>query len=456
MFSDKNFWRTTLTLALPIALQNLLSSSLSIIDNIMIGALGDSSIAAVGEAAQVAFLFNISMFGICSGGSVFAAQFWGRGNKQGIRHTYSLVMMNCIIIALLFSAAVFCFPTQAISIFTNAENVIEIGGRYIKIACFSYIGVGLNLGLCTILRSVEVVRLPVFSNIIAVSVNIFFNWVLIFGKLGFPALGVEGAAIATVIASFVNPAVILIVSFFKKYIVTDFSADMFRFPQGFVKRFYIIAAPVFFNEALWALGTSGVNMVFGRMGETNIAALTIARTVENIVFVFFAGVCNACAVIVGKYIGENKDDLVKEYAKRFTLIVPLMGLPLGTTIILTRGYILRIFNISPEVFHIASLLLLIYGIEVCFRNIPYICIVGIFRAGGDTKIGMIYDVCCLWFVSLPITAVLGLVVQLDFVLVYLIMLLCEDLLKNFLCIRHLFKFTWIHHVTEGKNTNTGE
>ncbi len=447
MFTDRTFWRSTLLLALPIALQNLLSSSLSIIDNVMIGQLGDIAVGAVGEAAQVAFLINIFLFGVTAGGAVFAAQYWGRGDTAGIRRTYGLVMLCCITLSTVAAILVSSFPHVVLGLYTNSAPIIELGSQYLRVAAFSYIGIAINLGFCTILRSVEQVRLPVIANLISVAVNVFFNAALIFGLWGFPKLGVVGAAIDTVIASFINPLVIFSVSFFKRYVLRCPIREMFRFPKGFVAHFFKIALPVFFNEAMWAIGVAGTNMVYGRMGETNIAALTIARTVENIAFVLIIGLCNACGVLIGKSIGEGKSDLAKTYGKRFTLLVPMLCILLGATVILLRTPILSLFAISDEALSTAMMLLLIYGLEMPLRNLPYISIVGIFRPGGDTRTGMIYDMSCLWCVALPLTIVLGLILKLPFLLVYLLMLVCEDIPKSTLCVRHMLSGKWVRSVT---------
>ncbi len=447
MLKDKPFWKTLLALALPIAFQNLLSSSLAIVDNIMIGQLGDIAVGAVGEAAQVAFLINIFLFGLTSGGAVFAAQYWGNRNTEGIKRTYGLVLLSCTLLATVAAVLVSQFPHVVLGWYTNSQAIIALGSEYLRIAAFSYIGIAINLSFCTILRSTEKVTLPVVANLISVFVNVVFNALLIFGLCGFPQLGVKGAAIATVIAAFVNPLVIFAVSFFSRGILRSSLREMFRFPAGFVKHFFQISLPVFVNEALWALGVAGVNMVFGRMGESNIAALTIARTVENLAFVLIVGLCNASGVLIGKHIGHGDFDTAKLYARRFTLIVPCACAVIGAVIIALRAPILSLFALSAEATATAMGLLFLYGLEMPLRNLPYVTIVGIFRAGGDTRTGLLFDMPCLWGIALPITIVLGLVLKWEFLTVYLLMLLCEDIPKSILCVRHVLSDKWLRVVT---------
>ncbi|MBQ3074615.1 MAG: MATE family efflux transporter, partial [Clostridia bacterium] len=447
MLWDKEFWKSILTLAIPIALQNLLSSSLAIIDNLMIGRLGDIAVGAVGVSAQIAQLVNIFLFGITSGGTIFAAQYWGKKDPEGIRRTYGLVMLCCSAVSLLAAILISSFPETVLRFYTNSESIIVKGAEYLRIAAFSYVGIAINLGFCTILRSTEQVRLPVISNLISVVVNMILNAVLIFGLLGFPKFGIRGAAIATVIASLINPLFIFIVSFLKRYILRASLREMFSFPNGFVKKFFAVSLPVFFNEAMWALGVAGTNMVYGRMGESNIAALTITRTVENIAFVLIIGLCNACGVMIGKNIGKEKFDTAHTYAKRFILLVPAICLCIGSFIILLRSPILSLFSLSKEAKYAAMRLLFIFGLEMPLRNIPYISIVGIFRAGGDTRMGMLFDVSCLWCLALPTAVILGLVCGLDFLTVYPLVLLIEDLPKATLCILHTRSGRWIRSVT---------
>lgn len=446
MISDKQFWKSTLLLAIPIAFQNLISTSFSLIDLLMMGKLGDETIAAVGLAGQISFLQNVFLFGICSGGMVFISQYWGAGNIAGIKRTYGIVLTNCIVIGLLFFSLSFFAPRLCMSFYTNDNAVIEIGVKYLKYVSFSYLGSSLIMGFSYVLRAMEQVWIPLFTNIFSVIANIFFNYALIYGNFGFAKMGVQGAAIATVISASLNPLLILFFSYLKKSILISPLKEIFSFNWNSLNDYYKITLPVFINEMLWALGMTMYNSIFGHM--KNYAAMTISKTVENIVFVLFIGLCDACAVLIGKYVGLNKIKEVKEYSKRFLFLVPVLGLIVGIIVILIRGYVLSFFDISKEVRNLAYMLLLVFALQIGIRNISYICIVGIFRAGGDTKTGMYYDLLCLWFIGLPITYLCGSILKLDFVLVYIIMLLSEDTIKCILCLRHFLKMKWIKPIQQ--------
>ena len=454
--SDKLFWKMTLTLALPIALQNLLSSSLAIIDNVMIGKLGDTAVAAVGEGAQIAFLVNLMIFGACSGGSVFAAQYWGAKKLDGIRHAYGLLLIATVGVSALFCLFVSLFPEFAVSIFTNEKGVIALGGEYVRIACFSYFGVALSMAISTILRSVEIVRLQVVAGFTSMICNVALNWALIFGKFGLPEMGVRGAAAATVVSAFVNPLVMLIVAAFKKYIVIAPIREIFGFDGKFVRKFIRIASPVLVNETLWALGVCCLNMVFGRTGEANISAVTITKTIENLVFIFYIGICNACSVFVGKFIGAGETGKAKSYGRRYIILMPIMGIILGAALILSRNLLLGFFDISETARMTASSLLIIYSCVAVIRNIPYIAIVGIFRAGGDTLFGVFCDLGLLWFISVPVTAIVGLVVKAPFPVVYLVSMVFEDVIKTIICIKRFASEKWIKPVDSRNQTEATE
>ncbi len=449
---DPFFWKIVLPLALPITLQNFLASSFQIVDTLMVGQLGDAVIAAVGIAGQVAFFINLLFYGISAGGAVFIAQFWGAGNRRGIRHVYGLMLTLTLPVILIFIVACSLFAPNLIAVFTDDAALIDIGARYLRIACWSYLPVGLNQVFCIVLRSTEEVRLPLLAGIFSVTLNAAANYALIFGKFGLPALGVEGAAIATVLSASLGTLLVFLVSLFRRNMLRASLPEMFSFDRRFAGSYIRRSLPVLVNEGLWSLGVLGYNMVFGRLGADNYAALTIFRTVENLGFVFFIGICNACAVLVGKNIGAGRIEEAKTVSGAFMLLVPLAGITVGLLLVALTSPILSLFNVSPYVRHTAHLLLYVYAAEVGIRNIPYISICGIFRAGGDTKTGVKYDFGCLYGFSLPLVALSAFVFRLPFLAVYILMLLAEDIPKSFLCIRRFLTYAWIKPVSDLAST----
>lgn len=454
-FGDRHFWRTTLHLALPIAFQNLLMSSLALVDMLMIGQLGDIALSGVGMAGQWNWLMNLVLFGLSSGSAVFIAQFWGIGDIKKIRGIYGVLLSHSMAVALVFFLVGFIFPESVVKLFNNNSSVVQTGSAYLRIVCFSYLGIALSGSFSTLLRSTENVRLPMYAGLFSTALNAILNYGLIYGKLGFPEMGVRGAAIATCISAWSGTLIIFTVSLWKKTIIIAPLRDIFGFGRDLLVRFYKVSAPVILNESLWGLGTVCYNIVFGHLGYEHYAAVTIYRTVEGITFVFFIGLCNACCVMVGKSIGAGYPEKAYMDARRFAILIPILSVFVGTAVILLRVPVITLFNLSGSItkttVNSAMGILFIYGAELFMRNIPYIMIVGIFRSGGDTVTGMKYDLIFVWCVALPLTVISAFLLKLPFVVVFAVMLITEDTLKVLLCLLRFKSKKWIRPLTdEGK------
>ena len=442
---DPDFWHAVIPLALPIALQNLLMTSFRLVDTLMIGQLGDTSIAAVGLAGQVSFFVELLCFGLASGSAVFIAQYHGAGNRDGVLRSYGATMMFALPVGLVATLLCTLIPETAMRLFTEETVLIEEGARYLRFASWSFFGISLYQGMCITLRCTEQVRIPMVTSIVSAVSNAVLNYVLIFGVGPFPEMGVAGAGLATAITALMNPILMLVISTVQRNILIAPLKKLLDV-KGFLGEYWKRVLPVLMNEALWSLSVVGLNMVFGRMGADNYAGLTVFRTVENIVFVFFVGVCNASNILVGTRIGAGDFELGKSYAKRFLLLAPIMGVILGALLIPLRGPVLSLFDISSSAHRTAMLLLLMYAVDVGIRNIPYFCVVGIFRAGGDTRIGLFGDIGTMYLLVLPVTAVCGLVLKLPFLTTYLIMLIVDDLSKMLIYVPYFFKMKWIQPV----------
>lgn len=453
ILGGKRFWGSLLSLAIPIAVQNLLTSSFTLVDTLMVGQLGDVSLAAVGMAGQWSWFLNMVLFGICSGASVFFAQYFGDNNKPGIVKTYGIAISSASIVSLVFLVLGFTIPQGVISIFNRNPEVLDAGSRYLRIAAFSYPAIMLNMIACTVLRSTKRVKLPMYVAFFTTIANAFLDYGLIFGAFGLPEMGIEGAAVATVISSWSGPVIIYIIMTIRRDDI--FFAplkEMFGFSKHMVGDFYKKALPVILNESLWGLGTICYNIIFANLGYEYSAAVTILRTFENIAFAFFVGFNNAGCVMVGQNIGAGNIKRGLKDAKRFMFIVPAAGIVIGILVILFREQLIFIFNmggkITQKTLDAAMGIMLVYALEIPIRNIPYVIIVAIFRSGGDTKTGMKYDLLCLWSISLPVTFLAAFVLKLPFILVFACSYVFEDYLKTILCIKHFFSKKWIKPVTE--------
>lgn len=451
-FGDIGFWRVALKLAFPVAMQNLLTSSFILVDTIMVGQLGDLSLSAVGMAGQFGWFLNMITFGMCSGAAVFISQYWGAKDTTGIRRTYGIAVVSVCLISALFFVIGLLFPEGVVRIFNREPDVVEAGAAYLRIACWSYLATGVNMVFCIVLRSTENVKLPMYVSLVTTVLNAFMDYGLIFGAFGMPEMGIRGAALATVISAWAGPVLILAVSAIQRNMLISPIKELFGFNKRSIAEYYEKATPVIINETLWGLGTLLFSVIFANLGYQYYAAVTIFRTFENISFVFFIGLCSASSIMVGKNVGAGHIKRAVEDSRRFVLFVSLCSVLTGVLIIIFRFQLASVFNLSgsitQETLKLTASLLLVYGIELPMRNLPYILIVGTFRPGGDTKIGMKLDLLSLWLCSVPLTTLAAFVFKLPFIAVFAIMYIAEDYLKAILCVKYYFTYNWLRPVTD--------
>lgn len=448
---DKRFWRVALALAIPIALQNMLTASFSLIDTLMVGQLGDIALSSTGMAGQWSWLLNMVIFGISSGASVFISQYWGNKDLDGIHRSLGIATVSGLILSVVFMVIAAIVPEGVVRIFNKNPEVIASGADYLRYACYSYPAIALTSIFGSTLRSTEKVRLPMVVSGISAVANGILNYILIF-----PAnLGVKGAAIATVISSWFGLALLVVISLAQKNIIVAPPKKLFSFTGASLFEFFKKTSPVILNETMWGLGTVIYNIIFANIGHEEYAAITIVRTFENLLFCFFIGICNACCVMVGKEIGSGEIREAVRDTKRFNIIMPILSVVIGAVAILLRSPLVSLFNIGEQVsaytLGIAEYIIIIYGVWIAVRNIPFLLIVGIFRPGGDTTTGMKWEIFILWLFAIPVTAIMAYWVKLPFLAVYATMYLCEDIPKSIIFLIHYFKGKWIRPVTdEGK------
>lgn len=445
---DKSFWRVTLALAIPIALQNMLSASFSLVDTLMVSQLGDIQLSATGMAGQWTWLFNMMLFGIASGAAVFVSQYWGETNIRGIHRATGIATCAGLVISLFFLLAGVLIPDKIIYIFNKDPRVIAEGALYLRYASFSYPAIALTNILGSTLRSAEHPKLPMVDSGICAVLNAILNYVLIF-----PAgLGVKGAAIATALSAWAAPILMIIISVVKKNILCAPLKDYLSFNLSSLAEFFKKALPVIINETMWGLGTVAYNVIFANIGYGEYAAITIVKTFENFSFCFFLGLCSACCVMVGKSVGAGEIKEGLRDSKRFMVLFPIVSAVIGVIVILLRRPLVSVFNlgsgISQYTIETAEWILIIFGAWIIVRNVAYLTVVGIFRPGGDTSFGMIVELIVLWCFSVPMTFVAANVLHLPFLLVYAIMYLCEDIPKALIFIPYWRSSKWVKPVTD--------
>ena len=441
-----NFIRTMLSIAIPVTLQNLLFSSLTFVDTMMIGALGDLPLAAVGMAGKWSWFLGIVLFGCTSGAAVFIAQYFGAQDHRGIHRTYGLMSILCMGTALLFSAAAILFPETIIGAFTNDPAAVETGKVYLRIVALAFPFQAIRRSTGTLMQSTQEVVIPFLSALVSVVTNIVLNALLIFGLCGFPRLGVAGAAIATVTASIADAVFIHAAGLIRKTALRMPLRNMFAIDRHFVLRYLKIGAPAFINEGIWALSYLIYCAIYGHMSTEAYAAITVVKSIEDLTCVAIFGLGSSCAVMIGSMIGRGDIDGAKQCAKYHLVLTAALSVVLGLGLIALRGLILSVFGVSEIVRADASAVMVIFGLELAVHNLPYMMVCGIFRAGGDTRTGLIVDIISAYLIGIPITAAAGLVLHLSVPMTYLIMYLVEDVLKVFVYGRHLLSNKWIRPV----------
>lgn len=444
----KGFVRSAAALALPIALQNLLTSCASLIDTAMIVPLGNSAVAAIGVAGRFTFLLNVIAFGFCSGSATLISQFWGVEDRRGIHHSYGVALSASMVLAILYAAVLRFCPVYCVAIFGPEHDVAALAEEYLKILACAVPFMMFSQVTCAALRATEKVSVPLVSSLLSVVVNTALNYCLIAGHFGFPAMGVRGAAMATLIGAVTQAVIVLLFLIFGRNAVRAPVRETFGFSGAFAAKFARTAAPVLLNESMWAIGTNVYVMVLARQSTEDYSGYAIFETVQQLFFVFFVGICHASAIMVGKAAGRGDREDAYGIARRFLFITPLAGIVLGAILIAVRNPLLSLFDIETAGARAtASALLCFYGAWIGFRMISYTSICGIFRAGGDTRIGCLYDVGTLYALGIPMVCLAGLVLHLPFVWIVMIMFMAEDIPKSILCVRHFLQKKWIRQLT---------
>lgn len=457
IWNDKEFLKRTFKITIPIVLQNLLNNLVNLVDTMMIGKLGETSISAVGLANKLFFVFALLMFGVGSGASVLASQYWGKEEPLNIKRVLRISLILGVGGSLLFAIPGFFFPEIVMSIFTPLEGTISLGAKYLVIIVFSYPLTAVTMTYISILRSMNYVKLPVIITSISILVNVFFNYTLIYGKLGFPMLGVSGAALSTLIARLVECLVLLFLVYRHKagdgklgdfvhlqYDKLKAKGEPFL-NKLFLKRYFSTAAPVIANEFIWGLGVTMYSLVYGRMGDAATAAITITNTVEQVSLVFFFGICHAAAVLLGNELGSNQLKKAEEHAKNYMVMMFILSVIGAIIVFIAKDSVVALFEVSDQVLDYVKLCITVFALYMPIRMLNTLIIVTILRSGGDTKASLILDMTSVWLIGIPMAVLGGLVLELPIYIVYA-MILIEEVYKLILSYIRYRQKKWLKNI----------
>lgn len=443
---NKIFINTLIVIAIPVVIQNLISIGLNMIDTVMVSKLGENAISAVGLANRIYFIFTTICFGIYSGASIFIAQYWGAKDTVSIKKVFGIDLIIGTLLSLTFSFAVYFFRVPIMRIFIDDAYVIELGSKYLKIVAFSYFFTSISFAFSFNSRAIHRLKMPTIINAIALLINTFFNWILITGNLGFEALGVEGAAIATLTARVVE--FIALIYFIYKDRTHPLAGSIKEFTSwdlNMLKKILKTSLPVILSETAWSVGTSVYFIAYGFMGSYAIAVVQIAFNISDFFQTLFFGIGNASAIMIGNEIGKNNMDAAMECSNKIVKITLVLSIILAAMLMASRNIIIRYFNLEPATSEYLSKTLIVYSLYFTPKMFTYMFICGILRAGGDTKFCMIVDIISIWFIGVPLSFFSVLVLHLPIHLV-IAAVFSEEIIKFIVVMKRYKSKKWINNL----------
>ncbi len=444
--NKKEFYKKVIFLVLPMALQNLINVGVTAADVIMLGKVSETVLSGSSLAGQVQWVMNLIFFGISSGASVLTAQYWGKKDVDTVEKILGIGLGISISVSIVFFLSAILFPMSLMRIFTKEQAVIVEGVKYLRIVAFSYLIMGFTNNYLNIIRSVERVVISTVVYSISLGVNVCLNYVLIYGKLGVPAMGIQGAAIATLTARIIELCLVL---FYAIHINKEVKVRLrYLFVQDklLFQDFLFYALPVIVNELLWGAGYSANAAIIGRLGSSVVAANSVAHVARQLATVVSFGIAGASAIMLGKAIGEQREDLAENYAKKLIRLTIVAGTLGGGVILLIRPLIVVVMGLTGDTVGYMKFFLFVMSYYVIVQALNSTWIVGIFRSGGDTRFGLILDVASMWGGSIFLGAMSAFVWKFPISIVFIV-LMSDELIKLPFCFWRYKSKKWLRNVT---------
>ncbi|MFV0379821.1 MAG: MATE family efflux transporter [Anaerorhabdus sp.] len=447
LFGDKKFIISVLTIAIPIMFQQLITGSVQLIDNLMVGSLGDYVVSAVGASNRFYLIGQSGMFGLSVAGSIFVAQFYGARNNEKTKECFRVIVLSLLVIAALFTMVAFFFPSNIINFFYQDDIISKYGVSYLSIVAFTFIPVSISLSISTSLKAIGKLKLQIFISAIAVILNTVLNYFLIFGNFGFPELGVSGAAIATLIARIVECGLFILAMMKNDFVFKTKLSNIFHISKGLTKKIYIKALPLMANEIGWAFGMATLYMLYSKGGADVGAGYMVASTVSDIFFILFAGMGAASTVLIAQPLGANNLEEGRSNGYRLIGLSALMSLVFAFSMFMFSFVIPYLYNdLSFGAKEFAVTMLRIQSIMFIFFMIStqnYF----ILRAGGDTLSTFIFDSCFMWLINIPVVWYLTMYTDLP---VYIIFICGQsvEFLKIALGAYLVKREKWVHNLAK--------
>ena len=424
LIGDKSFYKKLIMVSLPIVVQQLITSSLQLVDNIMVGSLGDIALGSVSSVNQLYFIVILVIFGAVGGAGVFSAQYFGAKQFEKLKQTFRFKVIIALLIALIAFIVLTIFGEKLIGIFTENPITIRDGLKYLNIVKWSAFPWAVSVAISSTFRETGITKPLLRISIVAILTNTFINYLLIFGSLGFPKLGVEGAAIATLIARFIEFGLLILLLYKRGECFRSSLKDLFKIERFVLKAIIIMAIPLMLNEVLWSTGQTVFFEAYSTRGDASLSAVSATSAISQLVFVIFGGISTGIAVMVGNTLGENKLQLAKENSKKLIFASIVFSVFMGMILFGLSFFILGIYDISEEAIQIAK-----FNIRVNALIIPVIAfnfsMYFTIRSGGDTKSTFVMDSGYMWVVQVPTVFLLSRLTDLPTITLFLIVQLLE-------------------------------
>ncbi len=440
------FYKNVMALIIPIALQNLINVGVTAADVIMLGRVGEKVLSGASLAGQVQFIMTLLFAGITSGANVLTAQYWGKKDTTSIEKVLGIGLLIGTVTAAIFSGLALLIPGGLMKIYSSDPEVIAQGIKYLQIVGISYIFMAVTQVYLNIMRSIERVMISTGIYSISLLINVGLNWLLIFGNLGAPKMGIRGAALATLTARISEMLMAMLYAHFRNHVVKIRFSYILHPDAALMKDYLTYSLPVVLNEVMWGIGSSANTAIIGHLGSPAVAANSVAQMAKQLAQVVTLGVANATAIYLGKTIGEHKIELARSYSKRFIWLSIGLGV-LGAAIILCAIPLARSgLALSDEAKNYLGFMFFVMAYFTIAQSYNGTMIIGVFRSGGDTRFGLFMDVSTMWGFSIILGALAAFVFHAPVKVVYAI-LMCDELIKVPMGTLRYKQYKWLRDVT---------
>ncbi len=441
-------------IAIPVALQNLLTTTGSMVDTMMLATLGEKTVGAVGLCAQFSSLMFSGYWGFVGGGMLFFAQYFGAGNHEGIRKAYGMTLSFMMISGLVFGTLAVVFPDFVMSIYTDSPEIRRIGAQYLHIVGWSYPLQVIAMAMSALLRSIEKVRVPLYGGIAAVFTNFFVNYMLIFGRFGLPAMGVRGAAVGTIFAAAINIAVILVLSCKQDLPYIRDVNRHFRWNRELLVEYLGKCAPIIANEVMIGVGNMMINIVLGHQADEAIAATAVFRVLEGVIIAFFSGFSNASTVLVGTEVGAGNHKVAYGRALRIIYLTSALTLAANLILIAIHVPLFRMCGLHDQSAIYAYGMLLIFTVASVIRMGNW-CMNDTYRSAGDSATGSILEITFMFLLVQPAIHIANDLFHTPFLVVFALCY-CDEPIRYIIMQIHLYSRRWIRPVSDAGRATIDE